>query len=414
MSARMVQPQLTGRQEWARLWPLALTAMLGVSGSAIFAFSTGVFIEDITREFGWSRAEFSSAFLLQMILGLFILPATGRVIDWLGPRRVALGGIVPMALAFVLLGQASGSLPQWLLLCTVLALTQGFVAQTVWVTGVISRFHASRGLALAVALAGLGLGAFIWPPLAAFFLQELGWRWALAALGATWAAVVLPMAWFFFHPGVRTPTTGTRNGRAGSFKATIRSPAFLGLMVAGSLFSCSYYGMSVHLVPLLKGSGFSLTKAAAIAGLVGLFSIIGRLLTGWLLDRLPTRPIGVIAFLMPIISAALLIAAQQTPELAIVAVIVLGLASGAELDIITFVAARRFGQDVFATVYSVFMAVISACAGAGPVLAGALFDQTQSYTAFLLTIMPLVGLGAALMAWIPMDSPEDAPPQAGH
>lgn len=394
---------MTARQEWASLWPMALTATLGVSGSAIIAYTSGVFIEDITREFGWTRAEYSSAFLLQMMLGLIVGPAAGRVIDRIGARRVALGGIVPLALTFLLLGQASGSLMQWWLLCSVLAVAQGFVTQAVWVTGVISRFHASRGLALAVALAGLGLGAFIWPQFAAFYLKFMGWRWSLAALGATWAIVVLPLAWLFFHPAPRVPSAARTPGESAALWPTVRTRTFIGLMAAGSLFSCSYYGMSVHLVPLLKDNGFSLTNAAATAGLVGLFSVIGRLLTGWLLDHLPTRPVGIIAFLMPIVSGALLIVSGDSPALAITAVVLLGLASGAELDIITYIAAKKFGQDVFATVYSIFMAVISASAGIGPVLASAIYDQTQSYTLFLLGVMPLVAMGAGLIAWIPID-----------
>ena len=61
---------LTAQQEWAANWRLPLLAMLGIAGAATFGYSSGVFMEQMTREFGWSRAQFSAAFTVQMVLGL--------------------------------------------------------------------------------------------------------------------------------------------------------------------------------------------------------------------------------------------------------------------------------------------------------------------------------------------------------
>jgi hypothetical protein len=56
----------------------------------------------------------------------------------------------------------------------------------------------------------------------------------------------------------------------------------------------------LHLVPILQGSGIGLTTAAWIAGLIGVFAIVGRLSTGLLLDIFPTRPLAIVVFLLPI------------------------------------------------------------------------------------------------------------------
>src|SRR5579863_3477129 len=85
----------TARQEWATMWQLPLVCMLGTSGSAMFAYAGGVYMESVTRAFGWTRAQYSSAFLLMMLSGLVISPAIGWLVDRIGPRRVVLGGIIP-------------------------------------------------------------------------------------------------------------------------------------------------------------------------------------------------------------------------------------------------------------------------------------------------------------------------------
>jgi predicted MFS family arabinose efflux permease len=398
-----ISTTLTARQEWSAQWPLPLVSMLGVSGGAMFAYSSGVFMEDMTTAFGWSRAQFSSIFVAMMGLGLVLMPAVGWLTDRYGPRRLALIGIVPFAVCFSLLGLVSGSIVQWYALCLLFAPFQALVGQPIWIAAVIGRFDASRGMALAVTLSGLGLGSMLWPLLAALYIEEFGWRMSFAALALTWAVPVLPLAFAFFFgaPTQRTQAVA-RGAGLSSYRAALLSPTFAGLLLAAGLFASAYFGLTVHLVPVMRSSGLELTTAAGIASLVGLASITGRLGTGYLLDHLPTRPLAVVAFLMPALSATLLLLTPGSVGAAVVAVAILGLASGAEMDIVTYVAARRFGPQVFASTYAIFVSIVAACASLGPVLAGALFDRQKSYDTFLMIVIPLVAVGAGLMALLPM------------
>lgn len=266
---------------------------------------------------------------------------------------------------------------------------------------------------MAVALAGLSLAILIWPILAAFYLRMFGWQAVMPALALTWGVVALPLTALFFFGPQRGGAVSAAPKKAASYGKAFWSSTFVGLMVAGGLFSSAYYGLIVHMVPILKGKGIDLTTAAALAGIMGAFSIIGRLGTGYLLDRLPTRPIGVVIFLAPILASALLWHGEGSVKVAAIAVAILGFASGAEFDLVTFIAARRFGHQVFGSIYSVFVAIISVCASTGPMLAGALFDASGSYDLFLLAMMPMALAGAVLMAWIPLaptGEPEAAEP----
>jgi MFS family permease len=389
------------------MWPLPIVSMLGVSGSAIFAYSTGVFMESMIHDFHWSRAQFSTIFALQMLLGVVFMPFVGSMIDRFGSRRVALFGSLPFVVGLSLPALANGDIWQWRLLCLGQALGQSLIAQTVWIAAITGRFRASRGMAIAVTLAGLGLGSMVWPVLAALYLNALGWRAMFPCLALTWAIVVVPLTWRFFH-GAETKARAEQNrSDPKTYWRALRSRTFIGLIAAAGLFACSYFGTLVHLVPILRSSGVSLTSAAAIAGMAGLFSIIGRLATGYLLDHFPTRPIAIVSFIAPAIASLILWHAHGAVPASMVAVALLGLASGAELDLVTFIAARRFGAEVFGSIYGVFVALIAISASLGPVLAGAIFDATKSYAPFLFTVAPMALASAALIATIPLERGDD-------
>jgi MFS family permease len=346
----------TARQEWAAMWPLPLVSMLGYIGGASFAYSAGVFMVQLTGEFGWSRAEFSSAFTIHSLLSLVTAPLVGRLADRIGARRIALAGIVPFMIGLSLFALATGSIWQWYLLATIQALLASLIGGAIWMKAVISRFSTSRGLALAVVLAGSGVATSVWPVLAAWFIGEIGWRLSYPAMALSWGVVMLPLAWLFFHDGERSADTGADTGprvvRTIPFRQVLASRTFLCLALAGAMFSPLTLGIFLHLAPILQGDGFDLTTAAWITGLTGLFAIAGRLCTGLLLDLLPTRPLAIAVFLLPVAVGVLLLNLHGSVPVAIVAVAVLGFVSGADGDIIAYLISRAFDKEVFASVYS--------------------------------------------------------------
>jgi MFS family permease len=258
---------LSKTQEWARMWPLPLTALVGIAGSAIFAYSNGVFIIEMTRAFGWTRTQFSSAFAIQTLLGLIIMPLVGRLIDRIGPRKVALTGIIPYVLAMALLGTATGAIWQWWLLCLFLGVCTALITPTVWLTAVVGRFQTSRGLALAVALAGVGVASGVSPILAVFYARIFGWRLAFTAQAVTWGVLILPLAVMCFRGlrdvGPKVPKVAQRNTPYGH---VFKTRTFVFLAIAGSLICGVVFGLTLHLVPILRGNGLNPQTAAGMAG----------------------------------------------------------------------------------------------------------------------------------------------------
>jgi MFS family permease len=399
--------------EWKRHWPLPLVAMLGITGPAAYSYASGVFMTAMTGEFGWSRTEFSSAFTLQMLLGLFSVPVAGRILDKVGPRRMALMGIIPFTLILSCLGFANGNIWQWLMLSALLPIGTALVMPTIWITGVVRSFEAARGTALAISLAGIGVATAIWPLLAAYFIDAFGWRLAFGAIGLSYAAVILPFTWLLYNPAEPPSHADDASHEKESSEALPRllpifcSANFIGLLIAGGLFAFAQLGMIYHFAPLAQAQGLTLGEAAQVAAIVGIFSIIGRLGTGFLLDWLPLRPLAIGAFSLLLISIFLLFTADGSGLQLTAAAILLGLAAGCEMDVLTFVASRRFESRIFGSAYASLSVGLGIMASMGPLAAGKLFDMFGSYDRFLIlaAMCDVIAIVAILIVLSPRFAP---------
>lgn len=395
----------TARAEWAAMWPLPLVSMLGYVGGASFAYSSGVFMQELTGEFGWSRAQFSAAFTIHSLVALVMAPFIGRLIDRIGPRKMALIGIVPFMCGLALFGLANGSIWQWWGIAFVQALLASMIGGAVWVKAVVTRFKASRGLALATVLAGSGVATTVWPVVAAFYISQVGWRMSYPAMALSWGLLMLPLAWLFFtdaDSGDARAVAARKTIPLGELRHVYLSRSFISLALAGAIFSALTLGLLLHLVPIFTGAGIGLASAAGIAGLTGIFAIVGRLSTGLLLDLLPTRPLAVAIFLLPLAISALLLNFDGSLYFAVGAVLILGFVSGADGDIIAYMISRSFDQRIFATIYSLMVAILAISSSLGPIISGAIYDQWGSYHYYFLAMIPMALVAATLVGTMPI------------
>lgn len=383
--------------EWRNFWFLPLVAGLGYATSVLHVYSIGAFIGPLQQEFGWSRAQISAGITVAALLsGIFCVPF-GMLVDRIGPRRVGLVGVILMSAAFALLSTATGERANWFALWAIVAVGNFCVQTPVWTSAVASRFQASRGLAFAVTLSGASVAATIFPIFATWLIGSYGWRTAFSAMGGIWVALVFPILFLFFRGAQderRKEPAAAPDARAlvgVSLAEGLRSPALYKLLIAGGLFAFIVVGGVVHFVPILTDSGATPLAAAGIASLIGIFSIIGRLGTGLLLDRFPAHLVGAAAFLFPIIGSALLLFDGANPASQAVAAAVFGLTLGSEVDVIAYLAAKHFGLKNFGALYGVLVMALALGAAFGPLAAGAVFDHYGSYAPFLV-------LNAVLMA----------------
>ncbi|GAM04290.1 MFS transporter [Novosphingobium sp. MBES04] len=386
---------VTARAEWKAHWGVPLAGALGYATSVIHIYGLGVYIEPISESFGWSRATttfgMTIATLIQAVFGVPI----GMLVDKIGPRILAVIGIPLTCAAFALLGTASGSAWQWYALWTLMALATLPVQATVWTAAVASRFARSRGLAFAITLCGASVAAALFPWLGARLIAAYGWQSAMAWQGLAWMALAWPVILVLFRTG-RTPPPAkddapvlpTPAPEGVSFFEGLRSPVYLRLLVASLLFTFTVLALVVHFVPILTDAGLPPARAAALASLIGLFSIAGRLGTGLLLDRFPAAYVGAVIFLLPVASGLILLGAGA--QGAVPVAVLIGLTLGAEVDVIVYLATRHFGLKAFGALYGGLLVALSVGTALGPLAASAVYDRTGGYDMFLLTTLVLM------------------------
>ncbi|MET0283503.1 MAG: MFS transporter, partial [Polyangiales bacterium] len=359
------------------------------------------FIEPLQKEFGWSRAQIAMGITIAgVIAALFSVPI-GVTVDRVGPRRIALVGILLMCGAIALLGTATGSTANWVFLWCLIAFANLWQQTTVWTSAVASRFQRSRGLAFAITLSGSSIAASVFPLLATSLIGAYGWRHAFMGFGGIWALVVFPVLFLFFR-GARdagkrkVATPAVLDGMTP--REGFRTAAFYQLLAASGLFTFTAIGIIVHFVPILRDAGADPLAAAGVAGLIGILSIIGRVSTGLLLDHFAGSIVGAFVFLLPIIACGLLYTHGENALSQSVAAGIFGLTVGAEVDVIAFLIAQHFGLKHYGVFSGGMVGALALGAAFGPLVAGGVFDRFGSYKPFLIVTALFMGLSSLALA----------------
>ena len=389
--------------EWRGGWQVVVAAVVGMAISSLHAYSTGVMVVPLEKEFGWSRAGITSGMMICSVFSVLFAPFFGMFIDRFGPRRIALFGIAAYCAALAGLSFAGPSLVSWWVLWSFVAVALLNTKPTVWIAAVSGLFNRSRGLALAFVLSATGLSQVLTPAIATWLVAHHGWRSAYVMLGAGGALIALPVVWFWLSSAQdrvrmdQTDNPATKADIAGlSAREGFRSGAFIRLAVGALAMSIAGGALTVNLVPMLRTAGLDAASAAWLAGLSGLSAIGGRLVCGYLLDRLNARIVGGVMVLLPILTCAILLYAPAHLPILVLGVFLSGIASGAEMDAIAYMATRSFGMRNFGLLFGTLTGVLSLGVGSGPTLANLIYDHTGTYQIALWAIIPL----SALTSWM--------------
>lgn len=401
-----------GAAEWKAHWPLPIAAAVGYATATIHIYAVGPYIGAISDNFGWSRTLTTSGLTLATaVAALFSMPI-GIAVDRFGSRRLAVIGIVLLCAAFASLGTATGSAANWYVLWSLIALATLPIQATVWTSAVASRFVASRGLAFGVTTCGAAVGAALFPAMGAWLIGKVGWQQAVAWQSGLWLAVALPVVVLFFRSArdERQPRAAQVEVKAAPQEGAalaqgVRSSVYQRLLAASLFFTLTAIGLVVHFVLILTDRGTTPVAAASIASLLGFGSIIGRLCTGLLLDRFSGAKVGAVIFLLPALACGLLLMAPQNTAAQAIAAVLIGLALGAEVDVIAYLTVEHFGLRNFGGLYGGLLAALNIGAALGPLAAAQAFDRSGSYVPYLWVAIVLMTLASLVLASLPRPEP---------
>jgi len=300
----------------------------------------------------------------------------------------------------------SDSLIQFYCFYVLLGLSVGGVGPIPYGSLVSRWFDRLRGLALGLTMFGIGLGAVIMPSLAQALIARFGWKTAYSILGASALLISGPVVGCLIKEGpaelglladgrAAEPNTISEVVHGLTAQEAWRSRDFWLMVLAFTLVSASVQGCVVHMAPMLSDRNLGQRAAALGSSLIGAAVMIGRIGTGYLLDRTFAARLASILFAVAALGIALLLLGGG-PAVFVGAFLV-GLGLGAEVDLIPYLTSRYFGLVDFGKVYSSAFAAFAIAGALGPLIMGAGFDRTRSYSEPLSGFLVATVLGAILM-----------------
>ncbi|MEM8890477.1 MAG: MFS transporter [Bacteroidota bacterium] len=401
-------------------WPVVGSSAIGIGlGMSPLPFYTiGVFVAPFMQEFGWGVADVMLALSIFSFAAFFTSPLIGIITDRIGVRKTVLLSILTFGLCFMAFSLNNGSRGLYLSLWVLLAFLGSGTLPITWTRAINKWFHKKRGLALGISLLGTGLfGAFA-KIYASWLIENYGWKMAYVGLALLPLLISLPLAFFLFHD-TDDPKVSEKVKRMKEdlpyLKEAGDSTEKEGFTLVEALKDVKFYLLALSFLPIsfaiggpipnfekiLDTKGFDLTDAVYLASIVGYSVIVGRLLGGYLLDKLWAPGVAFTFFIIPVISCYLFQQGDMTYSSAAMAIAVLGFSAGVEYDLMAFLVSKYFGLKHYSSIYGTLYGFFAIGAGFGPWIFGKSFAATGSYDsifgyamiAFVAGALPLLFLG---------------------
>lgn len=413
-------------------WKVIAGSTLGMSiGTASIVGSTiGIYFSAISADFGWSMREFSAMMLPFGAIACVFSIIFGVLIDRTGVRPILIAGYSMFCLAAF--GMAAIAPVQsvfliWLLVLGVSGVANGSMS---YARVVNTRFAKRRGAALGIMTTGVGIVGFAIPLATAYLVGNFGWRASYAVTGVivgVLAPVALALVWRYSgktvpekrisetskpSPPVIEQKAVSEGGsdRGLGFSKLLKTRAMWTIIIAVSFVSIGVNGYLVHIVSMLQESGFTLMQAALAQSFFSIAMIVSRLVSGIAIDRY-FAPFVIAATSFGAALGMLLIvwAGSSFPVLTFLGIAMIGIAYGADADVLAYIMSRYFGIASFGRAYGIMNGLGILAAGLSPSLIAYVSQDGLSYELALYTTAALVAFGGLIYMTAPrfLSSVED-------
>jgi len=369
----------------------------------------GVFLKPLSFELGWTRAATTGAFsVCFLVFGLTSIIA-GRLTDRFGPRVVVTVCGLFTGLGYLLMSQVNSVWQLYLYLGIIIG--AGMSAGDTPVLATVARwFVKKRGMAFGITKAGVGIGILVMPPLASWLILSYGWRNAYIIIGLICLVGIVSVAMFLKRDPAQIgqlPYGATKEVatdvdftvRHFSLREAIGSRQFWLFSISWFIVSFCAMTVLVHIAPRATDIGISAPVAATILGAIGGFSIVSRVIAGIISDRIGNKATFIIGLLLLVTSLIWLQYAHEAWMFFLFAA-VYGIAHGAMYTVFTPFLAALFGLEAIGSIVGVFIFAGNLGGSIGPILAGRIFDVTESYQMAFLLCLALSIMALILMSFL--------------
>jgi len=395
---------------------IAVTCTIRVLGGGLHAYGISVFFLPVTQELGLTRTATSLVFSLARAQGAIEGPLAGYCIDRYGPRPVIAVAIALAGIGYLLLSGVQSYAALLVVYMGVISLSYqaGFMDATMAVAN--TWFIRKRALAMSITSGSIALGGALLTPFLAYAVHTWGWRSASIGAGIAFLIAGLPLSLLIHRspeslgllPDGDPPRTDSFDAKSPnhtavdvtapefSLQETLRSHQFWLLALATTFRVVCSSGVLVHLVPILVWKGYTETQGAFYLGVIAFCGMPTHLLIGWLGDRI-YKPRLMAAFMaLGSLSVFFLFRGTSSWHLWI-SVLLFSVFEG--LFSVTWATVGDFfGRRNFAKIRGSMSFLYTWGSVLGPVIAGAIYDHSQSYDALFWALFALCWITALVYA----------------
>ena len=375
---------MESRRAWVVVWAtfVCLAVIFGVS------YSFAAFFENFAKEFAAQRADVSWIFGLCGLVYFVLGAGGGMLADRWGPRLVCMTGMVFIAMGLFLTSLAQSLTTVYLSYGLLVGLGIAFV-YTPSIASVQPWFNKRRGLASGIASSGVGAGTLILPVVVSYLLTEINWREALQMMSLGVLLIGLTAGFLLKRaPNLSGNTSGQLPGL--TLSAALKTPSFKWLYMGTLLGAPVMFVPFAHISAAARDAGVPDAQAVGLVGLIGIGSLVGRFAIGWLADRMGR--IKTLMLMQGLMGLSYLVwAGAQDPWMFAVFALWFGLSYGSIVSLLPAICMDLFGGRAVSAIIGTLYTGAALGNLLGPVLAGQVFDMTQSYA---LVIWITLGISA--------------------
>lgn len=359
--------------------------VLGISRGIHTSF--GVFNVALLDAFGWSRGATAGIFSVVLVVDAVLSPVVGYLLDRYGTRRIALTGCFALAIGLLVSSQVTALWQLYISFGLILAVGFTFAGMVPHVFLISEWFSSNRASAIGFVYAGTGVGLLVLAPLSAWLIGGYGWDRALQIYAAAVFFVLLPLVWVCYQHGPHGERLRARGadkraeGPQWSAKLALQSLQFWLLFIARVAAASGTTVIVTHQVAHVVDVGFSNLLAASVFGLAGITSSFGRVVFGFIADRLSKQAAYTLNIAMTIVGVGALMILSDPSQvwLLYVYVVFFGIGFGSRAVIFSALTADIFSGKGFGAILGYSTVAVGVGGALGSWLGGVLYDLTGSY-----------------------------------
>lgn len=372
-------------------WFVAGIAFVVLGFSRGLHSSFGVFNVALLDTFGWSRGATAGIFSVVLTVDALMSPLVGHLLDRYGTKKIAFAGCLALVLGLFLSSRVSALWQLYLCFGIVLAAGFTFTGMVPHIFLISEWFSTKRASAIGFVYAGSGVGIMLLAPLSQWLISSFGWVRAFEIFSVMVLVGVLPMVGLYYRQGPHGHGPQVKRSPEASKKATgenqwtaklaLQSLQFWLLFVSRIAAACGTTVIVTHQVAHVVDVGFSKFLAASVFGLAGITSSFGRVIFGFIADRLSKQAAYTVNIGMTVIGVGALMMLRDPSQtwLLYVYVIFFGIGFGSRAVIFSALTADIFSGKGFGSILGYSTVAVGVGGALGSYLGGAFHDWTGSY-----------------------------------